>query len=295
MKTLQKQHKVLSLVGVAVCAAALFFNGCASARPAAGSGKPVILVVSFGTSFKESRDATIGGIERAIAAAYPDYEVRRAFTSQIIINHIKKDGDGVIDNVETAFKRLIKDGVKELIVQPTHIMSGEEYDELIAEAKPYEKKFASVKYGKPLLSSNADYDELVGVLTEVTAAYNDGNTAIAFMGHGTEHAANATYARLAGLIKSKGIGNYYIGTVEATPTLDDVIGEISATRAKKIVLEPLMIVAGDHANNDMAGDDDDSWKSILEAKGYQVTPVLKGLGQFPQVQSMFVQHVRDVL
>jgi sirohydrochlorin cobaltochelatase len=250
-------------------------------------------VVSFGTSFKESRDATIGGIERAIAAAYPTYEVRRAFTSQIIIDHIRKDGAGQIDTVEAAFKRLIKDGVKELVVQPTHIMSGEEYDELIAGAKPYESKFTSVKYGKPLLSSDEDYDELIGILTEVTASFNDGNTAIAFMGHGTEHEANATYARLAGLIKSKGIENYYIGTVEAEPALDDVIADISKTDVKKVVLEPLMIVAGDHANNDMAGDEDDSWKSILSAKGYSVTPVLKGLGQFHQVQAMFVRHAGE--
>jgi sirohydrochlorin cobaltochelatase len=268
---------------------------CASTGSAAGTGKPVILVVSFGTSFKESRDATIGGIERAIAAAYPAYEVRRAFTSQIIIDHIKKDGDGQIDNVEAAFKRLIKDGVKQLVIQPTHIMSGEEYDELRTQAKPYESKFTSVKYGKPLLSSDADYDELITVLTGVTASYNDGDTAIVFMGHGTEHEANATYARLAGLIKSKGIQNYYIGTVEAEPTLDDVIAGISKTSVKKVVLEPLMIVAGDHANNDMAGDDDDSWKSILSAKGYSVTAVLKGLGQFPEVQAMFVRHVGDAV
>ncbi|GHV73618.1 sirohydrochlorin cobaltochelatase [Spirochaetia bacterium] len=260
---------------------------------AAGAKKPVILVVSFGTSFKESRDATIGGIERAIAATYPAYEVRRAFTSQIIINHIKKDGDGEIDNVEAAFKRLIKDGVKELVVQPTHIMKGEEYDELIAEAKPYESKFTSVKYGKPLLSSDADYDELIGVLTGVTASFNDGATAIAFMGHGAEHGTDATYARLAGLFKSKGIQNYYIGTVYAEPALGEVIADIAKTNVKKVVLEPLMIAAGDHANNDMAGDDDDSWKSILSAKGYSVTPVLKGLGRFPQIQAMFVRHVGE--
>jgi sirohydrochlorin cobaltochelatase len=284
--------KIAAACGLSLLSA-LLPTACASTGDAAGAKKPVILVVSFGTSFKESRDATIGGIERAIAAAYPAYEVRRAFTSQIIIDHIKKDGDGQIDNVEAAFKRLIKDGVKELIVQPTHIMSGEEYDELIAEAKPYESKFNRVKYGKPLLSSDADYDELIGVLTGVTASFNDGATAIAFMGHGTSHEANATYARLADLIKSKGIPNYYIGTVEAEPTFDDVIADISKTSVKKVVLEPLMIVAGDHANNDMAGDEDDSWKSILSAKGYSVTPVLKGLGQFPQVQAMFVRHAGE--
>jgi sirohydrochlorin cobaltochelatase len=296
MKTLLKQHKMLFRAGAVVCAiiAAIVIAGCASTAKA-GTDKPVILVVSFGTSFRESRDATIGGIERAIAAAYPAYEVRRAFTSQIIINHIKKDGDGTIDNVKAAAKRLVKDGVKDLVIQPTHIMSGEEYDELLAEFKPFEKKFNSVKIGKPLLSSDADFNELITVLTDITASYNDGNTAIAFMGHGTEHEANATYAKLAGLIKTKGISNYYIGTVEAEPTLDDVITDISKTTVQKVVLEPLMIVAGDHANNDMAGDEDDSWKSILTAKGYSVTPVLKGLGQFPQVQAMFVRHVGAVI
>ncbi|GHV29510.1 hypothetical protein AGMMS4952_15320 [Spirochaetia bacterium] len=268
-------------------------TACATTGSAAGAKKPVILVVSFGTSFKESRDAAIGGIERAIAAAYPAYEVRRAFTSQIIINHIKKDGDGEIDNVEAAFKRLIKDGVKELIIQPTHIMNGEEYDELITQAKPFESKFTSVKYGKPLLSSDTDYDELITVLTGVTASYNDGGTAIIFMGHGAGHETNATYARLVGLFKSKGIPNYYIGTIEAEPALDEIIADIAKTDVKKVVLEPLMIVAGDHANNDMAGDEEDSWKSILSARGYSVTPVLKGLGQFPEVQAMFVRHAGE--
>ncbi|MHC6204457.1 sirohydrochlorin cobaltochelatase [Breznakiellaceae bacterium SP9] len=274
---------------------ALLGIGCAGTDKAALANKPVILVVSFGTSFKESRDASIGGIEQTIAAAYPAYEVRRAFTSQIIIDHIKRDGGESIDNVQEAFERLIQDKVSDLIIQPTHIMNGKEYDELIEQAKPYEKDFANVKYGKALLSSEADYDELIGILTDVTSAYNDGATAIAFMGHGTEHEANATYTRLAELFKTKGIPNYYIGTVEAEPTLDAVIAEIAQTDVKNVVLQPLMIVAGDHANNDMAGDEEDSWKSILSAQGYAVTPVLKGLGQFPEVQSMFVRHVGDAI
>ncbi|GHV82885.1 sirohydrochlorin cobaltochelatase [Spirochaetia bacterium] len=290
MKTL---YKSMTVIFLSIVSAGLVLS-CASSQPQ-GTKKPVLLVVSFGTSFAESRAATIGGIENAITKAYPDYEVRRAFTSQIIIDHIKRDGGEKIDNVSEAIKRLRKDGVKEVVVQPTHIMSGIEYNELVDTFKAQEKYFTSVKFGKPLLSSDADYNRLVTVLTDVTKEYSDGNTAIVFMGHGTEHSANETYTRLANLIKQKGITNYYIGTVEAAPSLDDVINDISKTKVKKVLLQPLMIVAGDHANNDMAGDEDDSWKTIITGKGYSVSAVLKGLGQFPEVQAMFVEHAGAVI
>ncbi|MDR2097549.1 MAG: sirohydrochlorin cobaltochelatase [Spirochaetaceae bacterium] len=269
-------------------------SSCTSA-PAGKSAKPVLLVVSFGTSFNESRALTIGAIENALAAAYPDYEVRRAFTSQIVINVIKERDGEKIDNVKEAFNRLVKDGVKDVVVQSTHLMDGIEYHEMLEAVKPFEKKFNSIRYGKPLLSSDGDYDDLIKALAAETSQYAADDTAIAYMGHGTEADSNKDYAILAKKLLDQGYKNYLIGTVEAEPTLDDVISQASALGVKKIVLFPLMIVAGDHANNDMAGDEDDSWKIILQDKGFTVTPVLKGLGQYPGVQQIFVRHVSEAL
>jgi sirohydrochlorin cobaltochelatase len=269
--------------------------GCASSGAATGGKKPVVLVVSFGTSFNESRAQTIGAIEKAIAAAYPAYEQRRAFTSQIIIDRVyERDGEK-IDNLKEAMQRLRKDGVRELAVQPTHVMNGFEYDEMRAAIKPFEKDFAKISYGLPLLASDADYEEVADIITAETKQYNDADTVVVFMGHGTEHEANSAYARLDKLLKDRGFPNYIIGTVEAEPSLDDVIEQLDALGRKKVVLLPFMIVAGDHANNDMAGDEDDSWKSILESKGYTVQPVLRGLGQYPAIQAMFVRHAGEAI
>ena len=269
-------------------------SSCTS-TPAGGAGKPVLLAVSFGTSFNESRALTIGAIENALAAAYPDYQVRRAFTSQIVINVIKERDGEQIDNVTEALDRLVKDGVKDVVVQSTHLMDGFEYHEMLNAIKPFESKFNSVRYGKPLLSSDTDYDDLIKALAVETAQYAAGDTAVVYMGHGTEAESNRDYAILAKKLADQGYKNYFIGTVEAEPTLDDVIAEVKALGIKKTVLLPLMIVAGDHANNDMAGDEEDSWKSILEGKGFTVTTVLKGLGQYPGVQQIFVRHVSDTL
>jgi sirohydrochlorin cobaltochelatase len=253
--------------------------------------KPVILVVSFGTSFNDSRAKTIGAIENAIATAYPTYEVRRAFTSQIIINHIYKRDKEKIDNIKQAMNRLKKDKVRELIVQPTLIMSGKEYDEMRKEIKPFEKNFTSVRYGEPLLTSDEDFTEAIKAITDATKQYVADDSAVVFMGHGIEHSANATYSKLAAALKTLGFANYVIGTVEAKPSLDDVIAELGKLGVKKLALLPFMIVAGDHANNDMAGDSDDSWKTILQSKSYAVTPIIRGLGENPAIQQIFVKHV----
>jgi sirohydrochlorin cobaltochelatase len=266
-------------------------SSCASSQ--VGAGKPVILVVSFGTSYNDTREKTIGAIENAIAAANPDYEVRRAFTSQIIINRVEKRDGVKIDNVTDAMKRLVKDKVKNLIVQPTHIMNGFEYDKMMAQVLPHEKKFASVRYGQPVLISDGDFREVASALIENTKQYDTDDTAVLFMGHGTEHDANAVYHKLDGLLKDQGSGRYFVGTVEAEPALDDIISELNPEEVKNIVLLPFMIVAGDHANNDMAGDEEDSWKSILESKGYSVTPIVKGLGEYPEIQQIFVRHVAE--
>lgn len=222
--------------------------------------------------------------------AYPDYEVRRAFTSQIVID-ILEDRDGLdIDNVTEAMDRLVADGVKEVIVQPTHVMTGFEYDDVVAEVNKYSDKFDTLKISDPLLVSDSDYDALVKCLEEETASYNEEGTAIVFMGHGTEHESNATYATLQTKLNDAGLNNYFIGTVEAEPSLDDVVALVKDSGAKKVVLLPLMIVAGDHANNDMAGDEDDSWKSTFAAEGFEVECVLKGLGEYEGVQKILTDH-----
>ncbi len=281
--------KLTRIAALALCAVlcAIALAGCA------GSKKPVILVVSFGTSYNDSREATIGAIEKAIQDANPDKEVRRAFTSQIIIDKLK-DRDGLeIDNVEEAFARLVKDGVKELIVQPTHVMSGFEYDDLMAVVDANRSKFQSVKVGSPLLTTDADYNAVIEAITAATAEYDDGKTLITFMGHGTEHASNATYAKLQGMLTDAGKTNYCIGTVEAEPSIEDVVAAAKAGGYTRVVLEPLMVVAGDHANNDMAGDEEDSWKTILQNEGFEVVPVLRGLGQIEAVRAVYVDHVKN--
>lgn len=264
--------------------------------PAADTEKNAILVVSFGTSYNESRAATIGAIEKGIADAFPEFEVRRAFTSQIIINKLKSRDNEQIDNVEEAMNRLVADGVKTLVVQPTHVMNGFEYDQMVEAVTPFQDKFDAFSIGKPLLSSDEDYAELASIITEETAQYNVDKTAVVFMGHGTEHPANATYARLDGVLKAmSNVKNYHIGTVEATPSLEDVMTEVAKTEATKVVLLPLMIVAGDHANNDLAGDDEDSWKTKFKGEGYEVKCVIKGLGEYLGIQKMFVEHTQDAI
>lgn len=265
--------------------------------PAAHTGKKAILVVSFGTSYNESRAATIGAIEKDIADAFPEFEVRRAFTSQIIINKLKSRDNEQIDNVEEAMNRLVADGVKTLVVQPTHVMGGQEYNKIIDAVTPFKDKFDALSIGAPLLASEADYQELAAAVTAATWEYhNVDKTAIVFMGHGTEHAANATYKKLADLLKSmENAQRYYIGTVEATPTLADVMTEVGKTDATRVVLLPLMIVAGDHANNDLAGDGEDSWKTQFENAGYEVECVMRGLGEYSEIRMMFIEHTHDAI
>ena len=257
---------------------------------AAVEAKPVLLAVSFGSSYNETRDVTIGAVEAALQEAYPEYEVRRAFTSQIVIDILEEREKLEIDNVIEAMDRLVADGVKEVVIQPTHVMPGFEYDDVMAEIAAYADKFDSMKVGDPLLTSDKDYDAVVASLVAETAEYNVAGTAVVFMGHGTHHEANSTYARLEKRLHAAGYTNYFVGTVEGAPLIDDVIESVKATDAKKVVLLPLMIVAGDHANNDMAGDEEDSWKTAFTNAGYEVECVLKGLGQYEGVQNLLVAH-----
>ena len=253
-------------------------------------GDKELLVVSFGTSFNDNRRLTIGAIESAIADAYPEWSVRRGFTSQIIIDHVfARDGE-VIDNVTEALDRAVANGVKTLVVQPTHLMHGFEYTDLYNELATYADAFETIQIGEPLLSSEADFDHVAQAIVDATAQYDDGETAICFMGHGTEADSNEIYAKMQTVLDEAGCENYYIGTVEAEPSVEDVLAAIEGKGYTKVVLRPLMIVAGDHANNDMAGDDEDSWKSQFEAAGYEVTCVVEGLGQLEAVRQILVEH-----
>ena len=255
----------------------------------------VLLVVSFGTSFNQSRSLTIGGIEAAMKEAYPDYQIRRAFTSQIIINKLAAREGLRIDNVEDAMNRLVLDKVREVVIQPTTVMNGYEFDDVIAEVMPFADKFESFKIGKQLLCDDIDYSEVAEIIVQETLQYRADDTAIVLMGHGTEHDANVTYAKFQSTLTAKGYDDYIVGTVEAEPTLEDVQEMLKEMGVKKVVLRPLMIVAGDHANNDMAGDEEDSWKTILTEDGYIVETVIEGLGQVKAIQELFIRHVRDAI
>ncbi len=280
-------------------------------------GDNEILVVSFGTSFNDSRVADIKGIEDAIAEAYPDWSVRRAFTAQIIINHVQARDGECIDNVEQALDRAVDNGVKNLVVQPTHLMHGAEYDELMDAVKEYEDKFESVKVAEPLLGEVGDdatvvNDDKKAVAEALTAeavkdagydsveAADEAGVAFVFMGHGTSHAAKVTYSQMQTQMKDLSYNNVFIGTVEGEPeetSCEAVIEAVKEAGYKNVVLRPLMVVAGDHANNDMAGSDDDSWLSMFEASGAfdSVDTQIKGLGEIDAIQQLYVAHTKAAM
>ena len=260
-----------------------------------GIGEKELLVVSFGTSFNDSRRLTVGAIEKALQEAYPDWSVRRAFTSQIIIDHLAKRDGEIIDNVHDALERAIRNGVKILVVQPTHLMDGFEYNDLKKELAAYADAFDRIVLGDALLTIDRDFDMVAEAIVEATAAYDDGETAVCFMGHGTEAASNSVYAKMQTVLSEAGCEHYYIGTVEAEPSVEDVLESVKAGSYKRAVLRPLMIVAGDHANNDMAGDEADSWKSVFEAAGYEVSCVVEGLGQLPAIRQLIVEHAGEAM
>ena len=275
-------------------------------------GENELLVVSFGTSFNESRATDIGGIEAALEAAYPDWSVRRAFTAQIIINHVQARDDEAIDNIDQALARAKENGGKNLVIQPTHLMHGAEYDELTAAVDAVKGDFESVRIAEPLLGevgedATAVNDDKKAVAEAVTAeavkeagydsldaAAQDG-TAFVFMGHGTAHVAKVTYSQMQSQMDELGYKNVFIGTVEGEPeetSCENIIARVKEAGYKKVILRPLMVVAGDHANNDMAGDDEDSWKSMFTADGSfdSVDCQIAGLGRIPEVQALYVTH-----
>ena len=280
-------------------------------------GENELLVVSFGTSFNDSRAEDIGGIEKALQTAYPDWSVRRAFTAQIIINHVQARDDEKIDNMDQALERAVNNGVKKLIIQPTHLMHGAEYDELKEAVDNYKDKFESVTIAEPLLGEvgadatviNDDKKAVAEAITaqavesssydSLDAAEADG-TAFVFMGHGTSHTAKVSYSQMQTQMNELGYKNVFIGTVEGEPeetSCENVIEAVKAAGYKKVVLRPLMVVAGDHANNDMAGDDDDSWKSQFEASGAfdEIDTQIEGLGRIDAIEQLYVQHTQAAM
>ena len=280
-------------------------------------GDNEILVVSFGTSFNDSRAADIKGIEDAIQEAFPDWSVRRAFTAQIIINHVQARDGEKIDNVDQALRRAVDNGVKNLVVQPTHLMHGAEYDELMEAVEEYKDNFEIVKVAEPLLGEvgsdatviNADKKAVAETLTaeavktagydSLEAAKEDG-VAFVFMGHGTAHVAKVSYSQMQAQMEDLGYDNVFIGTVEGEPedtACEAVIDKVAEAGYTKVILRPLMVVAGDHANNDMAGDDDDSWKSMFNASGKfdSVDTQIAGLGSIADIEKIYVQHTADAI
>lgn len=258
-------------------------------------GDNELLVLSFGTSYNDSRRLTIGAIEGDLEKAFPDFSVRRGFTANIIIDHVQRRDNILIDDVDAALERAVNNGVKNLVVQPTHLMHGLEYDELVKEVGNYSDAFDQVVFGEPLLNSDDDFARVEKAITEWTASYDDGETAICFMGHGTEADSNEIYQKMQDLLTKNGYTNYFVGTVEAQPSLDDVLAKVQAGDYKRVVLEPLMVVAGDHANNDMAGDEDGSWKKTFEDAGYEVECLLRGLGENEDIRAIYVDHAKAAI
>ncbi|MDE7137890.1 MAG: sirohydrochlorin cobaltochelatase [Ruminococcus sp.] len=258
-------------------------------------GENELLVVSFGTSFNDSRRLTIGAIEDAIEKAFPEYSVRRGFTSNIIIDHIQRRDGILIDDVKASLERAVSNEVKNLVVQPTHLMNGLEYNDIVDEVAQYSDAFENVVFGEPLLTSDEDFRRVEQAIVDWTVEYDDGKTAICFMGHGTEAESNSVYQKMQDLLIADGYENYFIGTVEAEPSLDTILEMVKAGEYERVVLEPLMVVCGDHANNDMAGDDEDSWKSVFEAEGYKVECLLRGLGENEAIQQIYVDHAQTAI
>lgn len=280
-------------------------------------GENEILVVSFGTSFNESRATDIGGVEKAIQAANPDWSVRRAFTAQIIINHIQARDNEKIDNMDQALARAVDNGVKNLVIQPTHLMHGAEYDELMDAVEKYKDNFESVKVAEPLLGEvgndasvvNEDKKAVAEAVTaaaaseagyaDSAAAAEDG-TAFVFIGHGTSHEAKISYSQMQSQMNELGYSNVFVGTVEGEPeetACEEIIKAASDAGYTKVILRPLMVVAGDHANNDMAGPEEDSWLSVFNASGRfeNVDVQIEGLGRIPAIEELYIAHTADAM
>jgi sirohydrochlorin cobaltochelatase len=285
-KGIQIMNKILPLLMIMMLLLTACSLGLGKEAP-----KKTILVVSFGTSYNENRALTLDAIEEAIAKRYPDWDVRRAYTAQTIINILEKRDGLKIDNVIEAMDKLVADGVKELIIQPTLVMPGYEYEDVVSEVTPYFDQFEKVALGKPLIYYNEDYDAVVDALVSAIPEIGQEDTAVVLMGHGSHHYANATYAALNYVLHAKGYENVFVGAVEGFPTIDQVIANVTAFGAKKVVQYPFMIVAGDHATNDMAGDEEDSWNALFTQAGFEVENRLVGLAQNEAIVEIIFTHL----
>lgn len=280
-----------------------------------GIGENELLVVSFGTSYNDSRVNDIKSIEDALQEAYPDWSVRRAFTAQIIINHIQARDGEKIDNMTQALERAVANGVKNLVVQPTHLMHGAEYDEMCAAIDEYCDQFESVSIAEPLLGEvgsdasviNADKEAVAKAVTAAAVeasgfdsleAAKEAGAAFVLLGHGTAHVARVSYSQMSTQMQQLGYENVFIGTVEGEPeetACESVIEEVRAAGYTTVILRPLMVVAGDHANNDMAGSDDDSWKPMFEDAGLTVDCQIAGLGGIADIQALYIAHTQAAI
>ena len=265
--------------------------------------KKAILVVSFGTTHEDTRKVTIDAIEERIKDSFEDYDIRKAFTSHIILKVLKNRDNMHIDTPEEALEKLKNEGYTEVIVQPLHVIPGVEFDYINNVVNLYKANnaFENILVGRPLICFKGeeehvpdDYTIMVDALTEQLTQMSQDNTVI-LMGHGTNHIANAVYCCFESVLRDRGFKNVHVATVEGYPTLDRVIPNIKQHKEEEIILMPLMLVAGDHAKNDMAGEDEDSWKSILEAKGFKVKVHLHGLGENSEIQDIYIQHIKDVI
>ena len=259
------------------------------------NGKKALLVISFGTSYRETREKTITAIERELREEFPEHDFFRAFTSPTIMR-IMREREGIwVDDVEQAFERLLAEGYEELLVQMTHVIRGFEYDRMMETIRRYQNRFKTFACGEPLLTDEKDYQRVAEILEEKFAEYRVPGTVVVLMGHGTEHVANFSYERLQKHLTEDGAGNLLIGTVEASPTLDAMMQAVRDQKPERVVLAPLLIVAGNHVMIDMAGEQENSWKNQFIRQGYDVECRFEGLGEYPEIRAMYVDHAKDAL
>lgn len=258
-----------------------------------GESKRAILAVSFGTSHNDTCKKTIGRIEDEIRSSYPGYPVYRAWTSKIIRRKLLKRDHAEILSVCEAMERMANDGIREVIVQPTHMLNGMENERMAEDVASYQSEFETIVIGDPLLTTAGDCEKVIRAVTEEIHPAED--EILVYMGHGTAHYANFVYPALNYMLKDMGYDNVLIGTVESYPSLENVLREMKKGSRKKVLLAPFMVVAGDHAKNDLAGEDEDSWKRIFEKEGYEVSCILKGLGEFEGIRKIYLSHIEAAI
>ena len=258
------------------------------------NAKKAILVVSFGTSYEETRKLTIDAIESSIAQAFPNYSIYRAWTSKMILAKLEKRDHIHINNVKEAMEEMAGDGITHVLIQPTHVINGIENDLMKEDALAFKDQFQEISFGDPLLTTEKDNRQVIEALGR-EFGHIPSDEAVVLMGHGTSHYANTTYAALDYTMKDMGYSNFFLGTVEAYPSMETLLKMLQKFQPAKVHLVPFMIVAGDHARNDMAGDDPDSWYSQFSSAGYQVESCLKGLGEYKGIREIFIRHVKEIL